>query len=240
MLGTLMGAIPGVGSSIIDWIAYFFAKKTVKNNEKFGTGDIRGVIAPESANNAKDGGILIPTLLFSIPGSGTAAVLMAGLILMGVQTGPSMVDENMPITLSIIWTLVIANIFATGLCFFIAKPVSLLTTINPNKFVPFLLVIISVGAYQASRDWGDLLLLLTLGFLAWILRELDWPRIPLIIGVVLAIPSEQYLFISIGRYGFDWLTRPGVIIIGVIIFLVFLYGPLVNFIKSYKSKRAKK
>ncbi|MFA1820052.1 tripartite tricarboxylate transporter permease [Virgibacillus oceani] len=238
-IGAFIGAIPGLGGSIIDWIAYFLAKKTVKNSEGFGKGDIRGVIAPESATNSKEGGQLISTLLFSIPGSTSMAVLLGGLILMGIETGPSMVSDNLPITMSIIWTLIIANIFATGVSFFIAKPVSLLTTIDPNKFVPFLLVIISVGAYQATRSWVDLLLLLAFGFIGWIMKEINWSRIPFIIGVVLAVPSERYFFISIERYGLDWLTRPVVIIIGIIIILTIIGSPLVSYIKNQRNKRVK-
>lgn len=231
-----MGFIPGLGGSVVEWASYYFAKKTVKNSENFGKGDIRGVIAPESCNNAKDGGSLIPTLLFGIPASGSMAVLLGGLVLLGIEAGPKMVTTNLPLTLSIVWTLAFANIFGTTLCFLMAKPISLLTTINPNKLVPFLLVIICLGAYQATQHWGDLLVLLLFGAISWFMKQLDWPRIPFIIGFVLSTGSERYLFISISRYGYEWLTRPGVIIIGVIILLMLLGGPIIKRLKSQKSK----
>ena len=84
-IGCLVGALPGLGGTVIDWIAYGHAVQTSKNNHTFGKGDIRGVIAPESANNAKEGGALIPTLLFGIPGSGSMAILLGGFILIGIE-----------------------------------------------------------------------------------------------------------------------------------------------------------
>lgn len=234
ILAAIMGIVPGLGGSTVEWAGYYFGKKTVKNSENFGKGDIRGVIAPEGCNNAKDGGGLIPTLLFGIPASGSTAVLLGGLILMGIQAGPNMVTTNLPVTLSIVWTLAFANIFGAILAFLLSKKISLITTINPNKFVPFLLVLICLGTYQATRHWGDLVILLVFGAIGWIMRELDWPRIPFIIGFFLAAGAERYLFISMSRYGFDWLSRPGVIIIGVLILMV-LFGGIIT--RALKSKR---
>ncbi len=115
ILGAVAGFIPGLGGSVVDWLSYGTAKQTSKNNESFGKGDIRGVIAPESSNNAKEGGSLIPTLMFGIPGSGTTAILLGGLLLMGVEAGPRMVTDELSLTMSIIWTLVIANIIGLRL-----------------------------------------------------------------------------------------------------------------------------
>src|SRR3546814_11780914 len=100
------------------------------------------------------------------------------------------------------------------LCFAMARPISRLTTMDANKFAPFLIVIISIGAYQSTQHWGDLLLLFGIGVFSWILRILDWPRIPFVIGFVLSAGAERYLFISMSRYGYDWMTRPMVLIIG--------------------------
>jgi putative tricarboxylic transport membrane protein len=97
-IGALIGAIPGLGGTVVDWIAYGHAVQTVKDNPKFGKGDVRGVIAPESANNAKEGGGLLPTLLFGIPGGGAMAVFLGGMVLLGIQPGPSMVGSNLDLT----------------------------------------------------------------------------------------------------------------------------------------------
>ena len=90
-IGTLIGAIPGLGGSVVDWIAYGHVVQTAKDKSQFGKGDIRGVLAPESANNAKEGGGLVPTLLFGIPGSGAMAVFLGGMVLLGIEAGPAMV-----------------------------------------------------------------------------------------------------------------------------------------------------
>jgi len=231
-IGTFVGFLPGLGGSIADWAAYTLAKKTVKN-EQFGKGDIRGIIAPESSNNAKEGGSLIPTLLFGIPGSGTTAVLLLGFMLLGIQAGPKMITDHLDITLTIVWTLVLANIFGTALCFLISKPMSKVRSINPNKLVPFVLVIIFIGAYQATNDWGDYILLMCFGVLGWVMRDLGWPRIPFIIGIILSQSAERYLFLSLQRYeAWELLSRPGVIIIGLLILLTFLGGILSNKLKA--------
>ena len=109
-IGTIIGAIPGMGGSVVDWIAYGHVVQTSKDKSQFGKGDIRGVIAPESANNAKEGGALMPTLLFGIPGSGSMAVFLGGMVLIGIEAGPSMVTTDIELTYTIIWSLAIANV----------------------------------------------------------------------------------------------------------------------------------
>lgn len=222
-LGSVLGFIPGVGGSVVDWVSYGIAKQTSKKNH-FGKGDIRGVIAPESSNNAKEGGSLIPTLMFGIPGSGTTAILLGGLTLLGIQAGPSLVTTELSLTLSIVWTLVIANVIGAAACLFLSKPISKLSSINAKKLVPFLLIIILLGAYQSSSNWGDLIAFVAIGMLGWFMLRLDWPRAPMLIGFVLAPATERYLWISMSRYEFTWLTRPGVIIIGVLIILIVVAG----------------
>lgn len=223
ILGAIVGFIPGLGGSVVDWISYGTAKATVKNND-FGNGDIRGVIAPESSNNAKEGGSLIPTLLFSIPGSGTTAVLLGGFALLGIEAGPKMISDNLSITLTIIWTLVIGNILGAVACLILSKPIAKLSFIKANLLVPFLLVLLLMGSYQSTRHLGDLLLFLGIGLLGWVLKNLDWPRAPLLIGFVLASGAERYLWLSISRYGYEWLTTPSVIGIGVVIILLLFAG----------------
>jgi len=123
-LGTIVGAIPGMGGSVVDWIAYGHVVQSTKDKSTFGKGDIRGVIAPESANNAKEGGALMPTLLFGIPGSGSMAVFLGGMVLIGIEAGPSMVSKDIDLTYTIIWSLAIANVLGAGLSLFLAGPIS--------------------------------------------------------------------------------------------------------------------
>ncbi|MED4129327.1 MULTISPECIES: tripartite tricarboxylate transporter permease [Shouchella] len=236
VIGTLIGFVPGLGGSVVDWIAYGAAQKTVKNNT-FGQGDIRGVIAPESANNAKEGGSLVPTLLFGIPGSGTTAILLGGLTLMGLEAGPRMLGADLPVTLSIVWTLVFANIFGALLCMALIRPISKISFIPSEKIVPFLLVLLILGAYQSNFSWGDIIVFIAIGLLGYMMTILDWPRPPLLIGFVLAISAERYYWISIERYGWEWLTNPIVIGIGIVIAFLLTGGMLMKrFSKSVESK----
>lgn len=215
-LGVAVGAIPGLGGSVVDWLSYGQAMQTTKDKSRFGKGEIRGVIAPESSNNAKEGGALIPTMLFGIPGSGTTAVLLGGLILLGVQPGPSMLTTELPLTLTIVWTLALANVVGAAACFLLSRPISRLSMIPASKFAPFLLIVMMVGAYQNTRHWGDLVAFLVIGLVGWLLKTYHWPRAPVLIGFVLAPSIERYLTISASRYGWSWLTDPIVIVIGLI------------------------
>lgn len=228
VLGSIIGFIPGLGGSVVDWISYGFAKQTEKNTENFGKGDIRGVIAPESSNNAKEGGALIPTLLFGIPGSGTTAMLLGGLTLMGVQAGPRMLDTDLNLTMTIIWTLVFANIFGAIACLVLTKQISKIALIPGKILVPILLVILTVGAYQSTRHWGDIILFFVIGIIGWVMSRLEWSRAAVLIGFVLATSVERYLWISMSRFGFGWLTNPGVIIIGILIIFIVVGGIIMS------------
>lgn len=235
VMGALIGFIPGLGGSVVDWLAYGAGQKTVKNNY-FGKGDIRGVIAPESANNAKEGGSLVPTLLFGIPGSGTTAILLGGLTLMGLEAGPKMLTTDLPLTLSIVWTLAFANIFGALLCMILVRPISKISFVPGERIVPFLLVLLVLGAYQSNMSWGDLIIFVIIGLLGYVMTVLDWPRPPLLIGFVLALPAERYYWISIERYGWEWISNPIVISIAIIIVVLLTGGTIMKrFSKNYEK-----
>ncbi len=212
-LGAIIGAIPGLGGSVVDWIAYGHVVQTSKDRSNFGKGDVRGVIAPESANNAKEGGGLIPTLLFGIPGSGSMAVFLAGLILLGVQPGPAMADRNLDITYTIVWTLAIANVVGTLLCIIAAPGIARLTTIRYTLIAPFMIMVISFAAFQATRSIYDLVALLAVGIVGIFLKRFGWPRPAFLIGFVLAEQSERYLYQAVQFYGWGFLGRPLVLAI---------------------------
>ena len=114
-LGAAIGAIPGLGSAVVDWFAYGHAMRTVKGaSETFGKGDVRGVIAPESANNAKEGGSLVPTVAFGVPGSASMALLLGAFMIHGLVPGPRMLTENLDVTYSMVWSIALANILRRG------------------------------------------------------------------------------------------------------------------------------
>ena len=207
-IGSLIGALPGLGGTVIDWIAYGHVVQTSREKEEFGKGDIRGVIAPESANNAKEGGALIPTLLFGIPGSGSMALLLGGLVLIGITPGRSMVEENVDLTFLIIWSIALANIIGAAVCIGLARPVARLTTVRYTLIAPFMIVMIFFASFQASRDWGDLLALLGVGAFGMLMKRYGWSRPAFLIGFVLSEQLEAAFYRTIQVYGFDFLTRP--------------------------------
>lgn len=212
-LGAIIGAIPGLGGGVVDWIAYGHVVQTSKDRGNFGKGDIRGVIAPESANNAKEGGALLPTLLFGIPGSGSMAIFLAGMILLGLQPGPAMADRNLDVTYTIIWSLALSNVIGTGLCIALAPGIAHLTTLRYALIAPFMFMVISFAAFQATRSFNDMVTLLVVGALGILMRRFGWSRPAFLIGFVLAPLAERYLYQAVQFAGWSFLTRPIVLII---------------------------
>ncbi len=221
-IGSMLGAIPGLGGSVTDWIVYGHAVQTEKNGQ-FGKGDVRGVIAVEASNNAREGGALVPTLFFGIPSSGSMAVFLGGMTLIGIEAGPQMVGERLDLTYAIIWSLAIANVMGTLLCFTTSPLIARLTTIRFGLIAPFMVMIVCFGAFNTSRDIADLFLLLSVGVLGLFMRRFGWPRPPFVVGFVLAQPMETYLYQAVQFYGWSFLQRPGVLIIaGLIVAFVIL------------------
>lgn len=216
-IGCIIGAMPGLGGAVGNWMAYGHAVQTAKDRSQFGRGDVRGVLAPESANNAGIGGDLVPTLLFGIPGSGATAIFLGGMVLLGIQPGITLVETRLDLVYTIIWTLAIANVVGAGACWLLSPGVARLTTLPYVYVAPFMLMIVFFAAYQATSSWGDILSLLAIGVLGLYMRRFGWPRPPLLIGFVLAEGAENYLYQAMQFHGWTWLWRPGVLIIAAII-----------------------
>ncbi len=216
LIGSIIGALPGLGGSVVDWIAYGHAVQTTKNREKYGTGDVRGVVAPESANNAKEGGALVPTLLLGIPGSGSMAILLGGLVLIGVEPGAELIENQMDLVYLMIWSIAAANIIGAGICFFLSPQIARLTTIRYVLIAPFMFGIIFFAAFQATRSWGDLIALLLLSVLAIYMKRFGWSRPALLIGFVLSERVESSVYQTVTLYGFSFLERPIVLVLLVL------------------------
>ena len=219
-IGTVVGVIPGLGGSVVDWIAYGHAVQTTKDRSKFGAGEIRGIIAPESSNNAKEGGGLVPTLLFGIPGSGSMAVFLGGMILLGLEAGPSMISSELNTTYTIVWSLALANVVGAGLCVILSGHIARLTTIPFPMLAPFLFMMICFAAFQSKQTLWDLAALVAIGLLGVFMRRFDWPRPAFLIGFVLANQAEVYTYQAVQfgmRKGFwEYFATPTVGILLVI------------------------
>ncbi|MGH7886305.1 MAG: tripartite tricarboxylate transporter permease, partial [Candidatus Binatia bacterium] len=116
-----------------------------------------------------------------------------------------------------IWSFAIANTIGAGLCFCLSPALARLTWIPIARLTPAVVVTIFFGAFQSSQNFGDIYAMLGLGLLGWLMKQLGWPRAPFLVGFVLTKPTEQYLWLSISRYGMDWLRRPGVIVLGLLL-----------------------
>ena len=223
VIGVIVGVIPGLGGSVVDWIAYGHTVQSAREKSGFGSGDIRGVIGPESSNNAKEGGGLVPTLIFGIPGSGSMAVFLGGLALLGYDAGPQMIQHNLDVTYTIVWSLALANVFGAGLCIVLSGGIAKLTTIRFTLLAPFLFMMISFAAFQSRQSLGDLVALFTVGLLGIFLRRFDWSRPAFLIGFVLSNQAENFSnmanqvagakFRRNFEAGFDYIASPIVLVI---------------------------
>src|SRR6266446_5314069 len=232
-IGGGIGSIPGISASVVDWLAYGHALKTEKGaSATFGKGDVRGVIASESSNNAKEGGALVPTVAFGVPGSATMAILLGAFLIHGLVPGPDMLTKNLSITYAMVWSVALANILGSGLCFMFSGQLAKLATLRYTLIMPCVLSLIYIGAFEHSRNWGDLYSLLFFGLLGWAMKHFRWPRPPLILGIVLGGILERYMFISIERYGVSWMLRP-IVMVMFALSLLTLTRPVLQDIREH-------
>ena len=238
-IGCIVGALPGLGGTVVDWIAYSHLKQTSKDTSDIGKGDIRGVIAPESANNAKEGGALIPTLLFGIPGSGNKVLLLGGFILIGIEPGLEMVTTHLDLTYLMIWSLAIANILGAGLCIGFASHISKLTLVRYYILAPVMIVLIFFATFNINRDWYDFIGLLGFGLIGITFKAFGWSRPALLIGFFLSTKVELLSYQTQAVYGLTFLTRPVSIILIVLCFGTILLLLRQKFKQNYSSSALK-
>jgi hypothetical protein len=215
--------LPGLGASIVDWVAYGHAVQSTKDNPRFGRGDIRGVIAPEAANNAIKGGALVPTVAFGIPGSLGTAILLGALVVQGIRPGPDMLTDNLHITFSLVWMIVVANIVAAVALLFLANQVAKIAFVPGHLIVPGVITFVFMGSWLGGASMGDWVTCLTMGIVGYIMKRGGWPRPPLILALILGNILENTFQISmrVGQ-GWGWLSRPIVLIILVLIVITLI------------------
>jgi putative tricarboxylic transport membrane protein len=240
LIGIWAGVLPGIGATAGTWLAYGQAVATAKDKKRFGKGDPRGIVGPESANNSVEAGDLIPTLLFGIPGGVPAAMLLGMLLTYGVQPGPSIVTDHLDLMYLIVWSFAIASVLGALLCFACTRGLARITRVPFAVLGPGLVVVMLLGAFQESGQLGDLWVMIALGALGWLLKETGFPRAPFLIGFVLAVPLERYYFLTDSVYqssvqdGAGWLLRPW-----VLVFLAVLAVPAVlAVIRRTRSRRS--
>jgi TctA family transporter len=213
-VGVWVGIVPGLGSQVVDWLAYGHAAQSAKEGQQnFGKGDVRGVIAPESANDAKDGGDLVTTLLLGFPQGVTTALFIVALLAWGYLPGPEMIKKNADLIYSIVWIQGLAGITGTLVGFFLAAQLAKLAEVRYTFMVPIMFIFILLGAFSVNRDPLDLVVVIGFGILGYFMRRFGYPRPAMILGLVLGDLMEKYLYRSVASYGFSWMARPAVIVL---------------------------
>lgn len=233
ILGAVVGMIPGLGGSVAQWIAYGHAVQTSKTPETFGKGNIEGVLGPGAANNSKEAGNLIPAIAFGLPATVSMALLLGAFQIHGMQPGPKMLTEHLPITMSFVWVIVITNIITVAICLLFLRQIAMLTRVRGGIIIPIIMLLVVIGVFAEKNQLADIGVLLAAGVLGVVMVELGWPRPPLILGLVLGKMTENYLFLSVAIYDWGWVTRPIVLVLGALCIIV-VVSP---FVRSSLARR---
>jgi putative tricarboxylic transport membrane protein len=220
LLGTVIGMIPGVGGTVASFVAYGHAVQTAKPPSQFGNGDIRGVLAPEAAHDAKDGGSLLPTLAFGIPGSEGTVLLLAALSLHGLAPGRALLEIQLPLVFVLIWALFLSNWLTSLLGLAVSGPLARLMVIRTDLLTPVMLALVALAAVAYRGEPLDLLLAAAFGVVGYYLVKHGWPRVPLVIAFVLGAVLEDNLLLTwrlagLGRIGLS--QRPAAIALALMI-----------------------
>ena len=238
-LGTLTAIIPGMGAATTQWLAYAHAVQSSPNKERFGKGDVRGVLGPGAANNSTLGGSMITTIAFGVPASVTMAILLGAFIIQGIVPGPDMLlpppKGKLDLTYSFVWVIIISNIITVAVCFLFLKPLAKVTQVRGSIIIPLILILIYLGAFAEKNAFEDMIIVLFFGGLGWVMEKMEWPRPPVLLGLVLGPLAENRLFLSTDNYGLAWMHRPGVIAI----FALTLVGIFYPIIKSRREAKRK-
>ena len=221
VIGAFIGMIPGLGGEAASWICYGHAVQSSKTPDRFGKGAVEGVIAPETANNSKEGGSLLPTLFFGVPGSSGMAILLGAFVMLGIQPGPSLALTGMDIVWTLIWALMIANILAVLMFFAVAPSFSYLSYVRGSLLIPFVFTLTYLGSYLSHRAWENLVLLTVLGTLGYLMKRHHWPRPPFVIGLILGPIVEDSFHKATALWGPLFILRPGAMALMALIIISF-------------------
>ena len=193
IVGFLIGVLPGAGSTIASFIAYGVEKAVSRRPQEFGTGVVEGIAAPVAANNSETGGALVPMLTLAIPGSSTTAVLLAALVLWGFKPGPIFIPENPAMFWGLVASMYIGNVMLLLLNMPLVPLFAQVLRAPLYVLYPVILGISIVGVYSTGGSLFDLWLLAAFGLMGYLMRKLDYPSAPLILGLVLGAPLERAL-----------------------------------------------
>ena len=234
-IGTFIGMIPGAGGDIAAFVAYNEAKRFSKNKENFGKGEMKGIAAPEAANNGVTGGAMIPLLTLGIPGDAVTAVLLGALMVQGIQPGPMLFENNGPIVYTLFVGMLVANFMILIVGLFGIRLFTKILLIPTTILTPIILVLCVVGAYSLGNNYFDVIVMLISGIIGYFLLRYGFPASPIILGIILGPLMEsnfrRALVMSQGDFSI-FFTRP--------ITVVLLALAVITLFSPFLTKKVKK
>lgn len=239
IVGVFLGAIPGVGASVANFVSYGIAKRQSKTPETYGQGNPEGVIASESCDSALAGGTMIPTLTLGIPGNATTAVMLAALYLHGIAPGPQVMAQNAPIAYAVLWALLISSFLILPIGILLASPLTAILAVRREILVPIIVVVSVIGAFAVRNSMVDVYIAVAFGFLGVALRMSGFPIIPVILGLILG-PMAEGAFVRslmLGRSDISifWSSTLSQVFIAALAGII-----LLNIVRSIRDRRSNK
>jgi TctA family transporter len=213
MIGAFVGIVPGIGGETAPFVAYAAAKHRAHNARRFGSGVLAGVIAPEASNNAKEGGALVPTLGFGVPGSAAMSILLGSFLILGLEPGPSFLSDHADMAYALALTVAVANVIGALVLFPVAGHLARLGRIPGHVLGPVLLTFILLGAYASANNIVDVVFVLIFGALGSLLLKAGISRAAVLLGFVLGPTVETYFGISWNAFGPAMFVQPGALVI---------------------------
>ena len=240
-IGVVTGFIPGLGGNVAEWMCYASAVSGDKNPEhEYGKGNVRGIIAPETGTAAHLPGAIIPTVAFGVPGNPPMAVLLGIFVVLGVRPGQEMLTSKLDETFMMVNVVTVGNIIAAGLCLAFQRWLVKLCFVRAALMVPFILAAMVVGSSFSNLSLADIGFFAAAGLAGYIFKHMDWPRVPLVMGLILGGIAEPYFFAAWDRYGLTWLyERPIVAVLEVLILFMLFSKPIRRALARQFGKKEK-
>lgn len=236
-IGTFIGVLPAEGATVASMIGYSEARRWSKNKDEFGKGAIEGIAGAEAANNAATGGAMVPTMVLGIPGSGTTAVILVGLLVHGLRPGPYLFTEQVDTVYSIFGAMLLANIMFLGIGLFAAKQFARISLVPVPLLWPVVFALAVIGAYALNQSLLDVWLVLIFGVVGYVMRRFGFAVAPVAIGLILGHMVETNLQNSLKIFDGQWwliLTQP-LALLFIVLSVISLFGPMI--IGHLKSRR---
>lgn len=222
LYGIGIGMMPGLGSSVAVWMSYAYASRHSTSKTRFGEGAIEGVIAPEAANNSKEGGAMVPTLFFGIPGSSSMAIMLGAFLVIGLPVGPSLLTSNVSVSVTLAVTVLLANIIAIPMFFAVVPGLVRLAALRREHMVPIAIALSLFAALYQNMNWNTLAQFVIASMIGLVIKKVEWSRAALLLGFIMG-PLAEISYIQTSQiWGWSMFLRPATIVM-LIVFAAFTF-----------------